>query len=140
MHASIDQARGKRPDNRKEFQAMLTDASRGQFGVVLVWALDRFSREGVMKTFGHIRKLQENGVAFESYTEEHFRTTGNSGELMIALAAWIAEQQRERLVEQTKAGLARARAQGKQLGRRPKILPRDKIRQLHEQGLVLPRS
>jgi DNA invertase Pin-like site-specific DNA recombinase len=72
-----------------------------------------------MKTFEHIRKLQENGVAFESYTEEHFRTTAKSGELMIALAAWIADQQRERLVEQTKAGLARARAQGKQLGRRP---------------------
>jgi hypothetical protein len=38
-----------------------------------VWALDRFTREGVLETFEHIRKLTTYGVGFESYTEAHFR-------------------------------------------------------------------
>jgi len=94
---------------RDEFQAMFRDASRRKFELVLVWALDRFTREGVPETFIHIQRLREHGVEFVSYTEEHFRTTGPAGTLMIAIAAWIAQQERIRLVERTKAGLDRYR-------------------------------
>jgi hypothetical protein len=41
---------------------------------------DRFTREGVLETFEHIRKLTTYGVGFESYTEAHFRSTGPAPE------------------------------------------------------------
>jgi DNA invertase Pin-like site-specific DNA recombinase len=134
-HVYIEEKSGKASDNRKQFQAMMQAASQRQFDVLVVWALDRLSREGVMQTFEHIKRLKGYGAEFESFTEAHFRTTGPAGELMIAVAAWIAQQERVRLSQRTLAGLERARAKGKQLGRPCKILPRDKIRDLHNQGL-----
>jgi DNA invertase Pin-like site-specific DNA recombinase len=130
----IDHTSGKRSDNRKQFQAMIADASRRLFDVAVVWALDRFSREGVMQTFEHIKTLKSYGVEFESYTEAHFRTTGPAGELMIAVAAWIAEQERNRIIERTKAGMERARREGKHIGRPKRIMDRDKVHLLHSQG------
>jgi DNA invertase Pin-like site-specific DNA recombinase len=119
----IDHESGKRA-SRAEFQRMLECASRREFKVVLVWALDRFTREGVAETFIHIKRLLSFGVQFESYTEAHFRTTGPAGELMLAIAAWIAKQESIRISERTKAGLATRRAKGFALGRRWKDFPR----------------
>jgi DNA invertase Pin-like site-specific DNA recombinase len=113
----IDHASAKRSDNRKEFLAMLTDASRRRFDVVVVWALDRFSREGIKETFSHVAKLKDYGVQFESYTEPQFRTTGQAGDLMLAVAAWIAKQERIRISERTRAGLARVRREGTKSGK-----------------------
>ena len=86
-----------------QFRAMMTDASRRRFDVVVVWALDRFSREGVGETFDHIGRLSSHGLQFISLTEAHFRTTGPAGELMIAVAAWIAKQERLRISELVRA-------------------------------------
>jgi len=134
----VDHVSGKRSDNRRQFQALLTAASRREFDVVVVWALDRFSREGVMQTFEHIKRLNGYGVQFESFTESCFRTTGDTGELMIALAAWIAKQERNRISERTKAGMERARRNGtqsgKSIGRPRKVVDRDKVRKLHAEG------
>src|SRR6266700_4010164 len=85
-HEYVDHVSAKRSDNRREFQALFTAASRHEFDVVVVWALDRLSREGVLETFEHIKRLREYHVEFESYTEAHFRTTRSAGELMIAVA------------------------------------------------------
>lgn len=101
----------------------------------MVWALDRFTREGILETFDHIRKLTLYGVQFESYTEAHFRTTGPAGELMLAVAAWIAKQERLRISERTKAGIERARRQGKHCGRPKRIFRRDEVSELRAQGL-----
>jgi DNA invertase Pin-like site-specific DNA recombinase len=73
---------------RKHFQQMMTDASMRKFDALVVWALDRLTREGVAETFEHIKRLRSHGVEFISYREEHFRTIGPAGELMIAVAAW----------------------------------------------------
>jgi DNA invertase Pin-like site-specific DNA recombinase len=134
VHEYVDHVSAKRSDNRAQFQALFVAASRREFDVVLVWALDRFSREGVYQTFAHVRNLTSYGVQFESYTEAHFRTTGPAGELMLAVAAWIAEQERNRISERTKAGIERVRREGKHVGRPRKILDRDKVKQLHRQG------
>lgn len=110
---------------RAHFREMMTDASRRRFDVVVVWALDRFSREGVGETFDHIRRLGSNGVQFVSFSEAHFRTTGPAGELMIAVAAWIAKQERIRISERVRAGLSRAQAHGTRSGNpigRPKVI------------------
>jgi len=129
----VDRATGKNSD-REALQLIFHDASQRKFDVLLVWALDRLSREGIWETFEHIRRLRGFGVEFESYTEAHFRTTGPAGELMIAIAAWIAKQERLRISDRTKAGLARARAKGRVGGRPAKVFDRAKARRLRSQG------
>lgn len=114
---------------------MFEDASRRRFDVVLTWALDRLTREGVFETFEYIRKLSAFGVRFESYTEAHFRTTGPAGELMLAIAAWIAKQERLRISERTRAGVARAKREGKHCGRPRALFRRDVARELRQQGM-----
>jgi DNA invertase Pin-like site-specific DNA recombinase len=133
----VDRMSGKRSDNRAEFQTMMTDASRRRFDVVVVWALDRLSREGVHQTFSHIKTLKSYGVEFESHQEREFRTTGEAGELMMAIAAWIAKQERIRISERTKAGLARAVADGQVLGRRPVAFDLPLARKLRREGKSL---
>ena len=81
----IDHESGGRAD-RVEFRRMFSDASERRFDLVLVWALDRLTRVGVAETFQYIKRLTSNGVRFVSFKEEHFRTTGPTGELMIAVA------------------------------------------------------
>ena len=132
----IDHASAK-TDDRENFKQLFTDASRRKFDVVVVWALDRFTREGVLETFQHVERLRRWNIAFESYTEPHFRTTGPAGELMLAVAAWIAKQERLRISERTKAGMARARLQGHIPGRRRVILPGDKAASLRATGMSL---
>jgi len=127
----IDQASGKTSD-REAFKRLFEDASRRVFDIVLVWALDRFTREGVLETFEHVRRLTKYGIAFESYTEQHFRTTGPAGELMLAVAAWIAKQERIRISDRTKAGLERARRQGKVPGRPKRVFRRDEVVRLRD--------
>lgn len=113
----IDHETGKHGD-RMQFQLMYEDSAAGKFKAALCWALDRWTREGIEETFAYIRRLKENGVDFISYTEPHFNTMGPAGELMLAVAAWIAKMERQRISERTKAGLATARLRGKVPGRR----------------------
>jgi DNA invertase Pin-like site-specific DNA recombinase len=131
----VDHETGKTSAGRAQLQAMFAAASRREFNVVLIWALDRLSREGVSKTFEHIKMLRGYGVEIESYTEHYFRTTGPVGELVIAIFAWIAEQERIRISERTKAGLATARAKGKTLGRPWSVIPRGRIYEDRKRGL-----
>jgi DNA invertase Pin-like site-specific DNA recombinase len=130
----IDHESGKHSD-RAAFKELFEAASRREINIVLVWALDRFTREGVAETFIHIKKLMEYGVQFESLTEAHFRTTGPAGELMIAIAAWIAKQERIRISERTKAGLAIARAKGHKCGRPVNVFRRDQAQELLKKGV-----
>ena len=132
----IDHATGKNAD-REQFKRMFTAASRREFDLLVTWALDRLSREGVAKTFEHIKVLRSYGVQYVSYSEPHFRTTGPAGELMIAVAAWIAEQEHKRISERTKAGLAKARRQGRIGGRRRLVIDYDRIAELDESGLTM---
>jgi DNA invertase Pin-like site-specific DNA recombinase len=127
----IDHESAKTGD-RAAFKRLFADASRRKFDVVLVWALDRFTREGVLETFTYVEKLRSYRVAFESFTEAHFRTTGPAGELMLAVAAWIAKQERLRISERTKAGLDRARREGKHCGRPKRVFRRDEVVRLRD--------
>jgi DNA invertase Pin-like site-specific DNA recombinase len=133
-----DHATGKHAD-RDAFKALFEDASRRKFNVVLVWALDRLSREGILETLQHLKRLKGYGVSFESFSEPQFRTTGPFGEmfaeLMVALAAWMAKQERIRISERTKAGLARAAAQGRHGGRPVRVFHHEQARKLRAQGL-----
>ncbi len=134
----IDHESAKSGD-RAQFQVLLADAGKRKFKGVLVWALDRFTREGIEETFAYIRKLKDSGVDFVSYTEAHFRTTGPAGELMLAIAAWIAKQERIRIGERTRAGLATARRNGKRLGRPVVAFDSAAVMRMHGEGMGVAR-
>ena len=113
----VDLASGGSSD-REQFRRMLADADRHKFDLVLVWALDRFSREGISNTLGYLERLRRGGVALKSLQESWLDTQdAGLGQLLLAIFSWVAEQERKRIVERTKAGLERARRQGKHLGR-----------------------
>lgn len=133
-HEYVDHVTGSGKRERGQFDAMLKDATRRKFRAVLVWALDRLTREGIEKTFGYVRHLKDNGVDFVSYTEAHFRTTGPAGSLMLAVAAWIAEQERKRISDRTKAGMETARLKGKVIGRPAAKVNAAAVMALHAEG------
>lgn len=116
----VEQESGRKDAaSRKQLAALLTDAHQRQFDLVLFWSLDRFSREGMTKTVSYLQRLHTAGVAFHSYTEEFLSTDNElARDILIAVMASLAKQEAIKISERTKAGLERARAAGKTLGRR----------------------
>lgn len=112
----VDQESGSTSD-RSQFQRMFADASKRKFDLVLFWALDRFSREGVLDTLQHFNRLESYGVGFRSFTEPFFDSCGVFKDAVVAIMATLAKQERVKRAERTRAGLAIARAKGKTLGR-----------------------
>ena len=134
----VDYESGAKAD-RVEFQQMFIDASKRRFDLVLFWALDRLSREGVLETLQHLNRLTSYGVGFRSYTEQFFDSCGIFKEAVIAIMATLAKQERVKRSERTKAGLDRVRAAGKRLGRPTAINGQRlaEISRLRSQGLSL---
>jgi DNA invertase Pin-like site-specific DNA recombinase len=122
---------------RPQFQQMFTDARARKFDLVLFWSLDRLSREGVTETLNHLQRLTSYGVAWRSHTEEYLDSCGLFRDAVLAILAVIAKQERVRRSERAIAAIERLRKQGRteHLGRPRKILNRDKVRELHKQGL-----
>ena len=113
----VDFASGGKGD-RENFLKMLEDSGRREFDLVVVWSLDRLSREGISNTLGYLERLKRNGVAVKCLQESWLDTRDEGlGNLLISIFAWVAQQERLRIVERTKAGLDRARRAGKKLGR-----------------------
>jgi DNA invertase Pin-like site-specific DNA recombinase len=112
----VDYASGAKSD-RVEFQKMFTDASKRRFDLVLFWALDRLSREGTLETLQHLNRLASYGVCYRSFTEQFFDSCGVFKDAIISIMATLAKQERVKLSDRTKAGLARTRAAGTRLGR-----------------------
>jgi DNA invertase Pin-like site-specific DNA recombinase len=130
----VDKASGKTSE-RPAFRRLFEDASRRQFDLVLFWSLDRFSREGVLETLQHLQRLSAHGVEWFSYREEYLRSIGVFKEAVLAILAAIAKQERIRLSERVQAGLSRARAQGKVLGRPRAAVRVERVLTLRERGL-----
>ena len=121
---------GKGVEYRKALAEVFAGAARREFDLLLVWSLDRFSREGMATTIGHLQRLNSHGVSFHSYTEEHLSTDNELvRNILLATLASLAKLEREKISQRTKAGLERARAMGTPLGR-PKFSDdeREKLR------------
>jgi DNA invertase Pin-like site-specific DNA recombinase len=129
-----DYESGSKSD-RVEFQRMFADASRRKFDLVLFWALDRLSREGVYQTLQHLNRLESYGIGFRSFTEPYFDSCGVFKDAVIAIMATLAKQERVKRSERTKAGLARVKAAGKTLGRPRLSVRASEIARLRVTGL-----
>jgi DNA invertase Pin-like site-specific DNA recombinase len=103
--------------DRAELNRMFADASKRKFDLLLFWALDRLSREGVLQTLNYLNRLEHYGIAYRSYTEPFFDSCGPFKDVALAIFATLAKQEAIKRSERTKAGLARIRATGRVLGR-----------------------
>jgi DNA invertase Pin-like site-specific DNA recombinase len=102
---------------RPGLDAMMADARRGEFTVVLIAAFDRIARS--TKNFLDIvDELDELGIEFIS-AREAIDSSGPMGRMFITLIGSIAELERSLIVERVKAGMRRARLEGVRLGRAP---------------------
>ena len=114
---------------------LLLDAHRGEFEVLVIWALDRLGRS-LADNVALVSKLSDCGVRIVSVQESWMDTGTPVRDLLLSIFSWIAEMERERLRERTRAGLERARAQGKQIGRpRAQVDMEEALRLLDEEGL-----
>jgi DNA invertase Pin-like site-specific DNA recombinase len=135
-HEYVDRASGKSAD-RPQFQKLFDDAAKRRFDLILFWALDRFSREGVLETLNHLQKLSNWGVNWRSYQETYFDSCGPFKDVVVSLMATLAKQERLRISERTKAGLRRAKREGKVLGRPRVEVDIAKVRKLQAEGVGL---
>ena len=95
--------------HQKELARLKADAGRRRFEAVLVWALDRFSREGAAAILNLINTFKVHGVKVYSYQESWTEAPGDIGEILYAIAGWVARMESKRLSERTKAGMERRR-------------------------------
>ena len=113
------QESGWRGAHLKALAQVYQDARVGRFQLLLVWALDRLSREGVAATLEIIERLGRSGVKVQSLQESWTEVEGPMQELLLSIVAWVSRMESNRRSERTKAGLSRALANGSKLGRPP---------------------
>jgi DNA invertase Pin-like site-specific DNA recombinase len=117
----VSGSKAKRPG----LDAMLADARRGEFSVLLVSAFDRIARS--TKNFLEIvDELHELRIEFIS-AREAIDTSGPMGRMFLTMLGSIAELERSLIVERIKAGMRRARLEGQRLGRAPLDIDRDAL-------------
>jgi DNA invertase Pin-like site-specific DNA recombinase len=131
----VDYASGTRED-RPKYRALLDAVRKRQADIVLVWRYDRFARS-TQALVHALKEFHSLRVDFISY-QENIDTTTPQGELIFTVMASIAQFERALMSERVKAGMARAKAQGKPISRAP--LPagiQGGIADLYHQGVSL---
>ena len=128
---TISGSKAKRPG----LDHLMADAGRGRFDVVLVWAFDRMARS--VKHFLEILDdLNHLNVEFVSF-RENIDTGGPLGRAMIIIVGAIAELERSLIVERVKAGMRRAKLEGRQIGRSRLDMNREQIIHDRRNGMSL---
>jgi DNA invertase Pin-like site-specific DNA recombinase len=115
-------------DRRPALDRLLADAKRRRFDVLVCWRLDRLGRN-LRHLITLLEELLALGVAFVSLAEGIDATTP-AGKLQMHILGAIAEFERERIRERVMAGLARARTQGRRLGRPKALVPFDRLQRV----------
>lgn len=79
--------------HQRELARLLDDARKRRFDIVLVWALDRLSREGPLAILTLVNRLKICGVKVISYQESWTEAPGELGELLYAISGWVARME-----------------------------------------------
>jgi site-specific DNA recombinase len=115
----IDHWSGADP-NRPAFKKMMSETDK--FNAIIVWKLDRFSRETMLNTLVYIDKLKRKGINLISLTESWMDLSNDNPmtQLIIAILSWVAEEERNNISKRTKASIQRLKNIGAWTGGRPK--------------------
>jgi DNA invertase Pin-like site-specific DNA recombinase len=118
--------------DRPRLSAMMEPASLRKVDAVLVWKFDRLFRS-VQHMMTALDQFRTMGVDFVSVTE-CIDTTTPAGRFVYTLLAAVGEFEKDLIRERTRAGLARARAEGKRIGRPRVVLDAEEARRLWDGG------
>ena len=118
---TISGSKAKRPG----LDQLMADARRGRFDVVLVWAFDRMARS-VKHFLEVLDELSRLNISFISF-RENVDTDTALGRAMVIIVAAIAELERSLIVERVKAGMRRAKLEGRQIGRARLDVDREQV-------------
>jgi DNA invertase Pin-like site-specific DNA recombinase len=127
----ISGAKSKRPG----LDRLMSDARRHRFDVVLVAAFDRIARN-VRHFLEVLDELHHLGVEFISL-RENIDTSGPLGRAMVVIVGAIAELERSLIVERVKAGMRRAKLEGRRIGRVPLNIDREQVVADRKSGMSL---
>ena len=124
----ISGAKARRPG----LDQMMTDARRGRFDVVLVWASDRIAQsvKHFLEVLDELSRLQVEYVSFR----ENIDTGGPLGRAIVIIIGAVAELERNLIIERVRAGMRRARLEGQHIGRNPLVLDNAAIQRDRGQG------
>jgi len=106
--------------NRPEFKRMLAEARQHHFDLLLVWSLDRFSREPLLNTLSYVNQLKKHNIALRSFTENIDTSETGTQELIMIILMWLSAEERNKISRRTKAGIQRRKNLGVWKGGRPK--------------------
>jgi DNA invertase Pin-like site-specific DNA recombinase len=120
---------------RPALDKMMADARRGQFDIVVVWAADRLARS-VKHFVDVLSELDHLGVAFLSFREQ-IDTAGPLGRVIMIIVSAIAELERSLIIERVRAGMRRARQEGRRIGRAPLNVDRQAVLRDRGRGMSL---
>lgn len=109
----ISGAKGR--DQRPAFDRLLKDAARRRFDLIAAWSVDRLGRS-VQHLVGFLDEVHQLGVDLYLH-QQGIDTTTAAGKALFQMMGVFAEFERAMIRERVHAGLNRARAQGKRLGR-----------------------
>jgi DNA invertase Pin-like site-specific DNA recombinase len=113
----IDRASGG-DSNRPDFQRMMGRVRQKHFDIIVIWSLDRFSREGITNTLSYIEQLKSYNTGLVSLQESWLNTTQKGvAELLLAIFSWVAGEEKRKISERTKAALQKLKDKGQKLGR-----------------------
>src|SRR5438270_13805543 len=117
----ISGAKARRPG----LDQLMSGARHGRFDVVLVWASDRIARS-VKHFLEVLDELNRLNIEFVSFREQ-IDTGGPLGRALVVIIGAIAELERNLIIERVRAGMRRARLEGRHIGRKPVEVDRDAI-------------
>ena len=120
---------------RPGLDQMMTDARRGQFDILLVWACDRMARstKHFLEVLDELNRLNIEFVSFR----ENLDTGGPLGRAVVVIISAIAELERSLIVERVRAGLSRAKLEGRRIGRAPLQIDDAALLRDRERGMTL---
>ena len=132
----VEQGRsGKAVASRRPmFEQMKRDAALRKFDRLLVWKVSRLGRD-MREVISTVYELADLGVSVFPIRSQTGPINSTMGKLLWAIQAWYAEMENDERSDAIKAGLVRARASGKQMGRPRAVFRRDEVPILRQQGL-----
>jgi len=122
-------------DSRPALNELMDSAKKRKFDVVLVWRFDRFARSTKHLILA-LEEFKNLGIDFVSY-QENIDTSSPLGSAIFTIISAVAQLERDIIAERVKAGLRRAKENGKKLGRPRAEVSKGEIYRLHSHGLSL---
>jgi len=131
----IDEGISGTKDNRPALNKLMNDARKRRLDIVLVWRFDRFARS-TRHLINALEEFKNLGIDFVSF-QENIDTSSPLGAAIFTIISAVAQLERDIISGRVKAGLRRARENGKRIGRPRCDLDLETIKELRKQGLTL---